>query len=100
MANNILDDITEQIDKIVVGVTEMGQQHEQLNTNIDKLELEQDLLDHWLRKLADEDDAQGLLEFTQAYLGYRESMNVKDAVENVVEEQNLEEASETEAEKD
>ena len=96
MASQILEQITEEIDKIVAGVAEMGEVHEQLNTNIDKLELEQDLLDHWLRKFCDEEDAQGLLEFTQAYIQYRESMNVKDAVENVVEEQNLEEESEEE----
>lgn len=92
-----IESILGKVDEIITGVNEMQDLHEQLHNNVDRLELEQDLLDNWLTKFADEDDAQGLLEFVTAYLGYRDSMNVKDAVENVVEEQNLEEEEEEES---
>jgi hypothetical protein len=57
---------------------------EALNKNVDLLELEQDLLDKYLTKVLEQEDEGLLVTFVEQYLEYRETMSVKDAVENVV----------------
>lgn len=87
--------ILAQCDEIIKGVKDMVDHQGMLENTIDKHELEQDLLDHWLTKFVEEEDADTLMQFVEQYLQYRENLNVKDSVENTVDGLGLEDEEET-----
>ena len=89
-----LSNILTQCDEIITGVKDAVHHQGMLENTIDKLELEQDLLDHWLTKFVEEEDANTMMQFVEQYLEYRENLSVKDSVENAVEGLGLEDEEE------